>query len=134
MKHKTARNIIMIVITAAFIASTAILIFWRVQTKRERADVTFTMPANGSSGEYYEYSFDRDDILRETDRYTKRFFLNFGPGYNDVWEFDIIGEGELNVNWTATQGGSVVKAGCFSETYRVEDGKCTKISDTRRRH
>lgn len=124
---KTVRRIIIIVIIAAFIAATAILIVQRVQLRRTRADVTFTMPANGSSGEHYEYAFDRDDILREKDSYTKRFFLNFGPGYDDVWEFDIIGEGELTVSWTKYHSGtSVDKDECFTETYLVKDGKCAK--------
>lgn len=125
---KTVRRIIIIVIIAAFFAATAILIVQRVQLRRMRADVTFTMPANGSSGEHYEYAFDRDDILREKDSYTKRFFLNFGPGYDDVWEFDIIGEGELTVSWTKYHGGgSVDKDECFTETYLIKDGKCVKL-------
>ena len=52
MKTETVRRIIMIVIIAAFIAATAILIVQRVRSKRARADVTFTMPANGSSNAY----------------------------------------------------------------------------------
>lgn len=133
MKTKTVRRIIIIVIIAAFIAATAVLIVQRLEAKRARADVTFTMPANGSSGEYYKYAFDRDDILRETNSYISRFFLNFGPEYYDVWEFDIIGEGELTVNRTKYQGGSdIVKAECFTEIYRVEDGKCQKTFDSRK--
>lgn len=130
MKTKLARRIITIVIIAAFIASTVILI---IQSNRPRTgDVMFKMHANSSSGEHYRYEFDRDDILRETDSYESRFFLNFGPGYNNVWEFDIIGEGELTVNWTNTQGGWVNEANCFTEVYRVEDGKCKKIFDSRK--
>lgn len=129
MRSKTARRIITIVIAAAFVAATAILI---VQSKRPRTgDVMFKMPANSSSGEYYEYTFDRDDILREVDRYSKSDLIVFQASV-DVWEFDIIGEGELTVNWTATQGGSVVRPKCFTEIYRVENGKCAKISDTRK--
>lgn len=76
---------------------------------------------------------DRDDILRETNSYISSFFLNFGPEYYDVWEFDIIGEGELTVNRTKYQGGSdIVKAECFTEIYRVEDGKCQKTFDSRK--
>lgn len=133
MKSKTGRRIIILVIIAAFITTVVILI---VQNNRLRTgNVRFKMPANGSSGEFYKYELDRDDILREVDHYYKRFFLNFGPGYSDVWEFEIIGEGELTVSWTAYRGGSdIVKAESFTETYLVKDGKCTKISDTRRKY
>lgn len=135
MRSKTARKIILLVIAAAFIASTAILIIQRVQSKRPRTgDVMFKMPANGSSGEHYEYAFDRDDILREVDRYSKSVPIVFQASV-DVWEFDIIGEGELTVSWTAYQGGSdIVKDECFAETYRVEDGKCRKTFDSRKDH
>lgn len=132
MKIETVRRFIMIVIIAAFIAVTVILIVRRVQAERSRPDVAFRMPANGSAGEHFEYAFDRDNILREKGSYTKRFFLNFGPGYDDVWEFDIIGEGELTVSWTKYRGGSVDRDGCFDETYLVKDGKCVKISDDRK--
>ncbi|MDE7360794.1 MAG: hypothetical protein K2N38_02545 [Oscillospiraceae bacterium] len=136
MKTKLKRRIVLFFIAAAVIAVVSEIIVQMVQSKRPRTgDVMFTMPANGSSGEYYEYAFDRDDILRETDSYIESFFLNFGPGYNDVWEFDIIGEGDLTVSWTSYCGGTdIVREECFTETYRVEDGKCTKISDTCRRY
>ena len=130
MKTKFARRIITIVIIAAFIAATVILI---VRNNLPRTgDVMFKMHANGSSGEYYEYNFDRDDILREVDRYSKSVPIVFQASV-DVWEFDIIGEGDLTVNWTNTQGGSVNNARCFTEVYRVKDGKCAKISDSRKK-
>lgn len=129
MKTKTVRRIIIIVIIAVIIAAAVILI---VRSNCPRTgDVMFKMHANSSLGEHYIYEFDRDDILRETDNY-ERHVLWFFLDYSEVWEFDIIGEGDLTVNWTNYQGGSVVKANCFTEVYRVENGKCTKISDTRK--
>lgn len=128
MKTKLARKIVLIVIAAIVI----LLIVRIILSNRPRTgDVMFKMPANGSSGEYYIYEFDRDDILREVDCYSKSHLIVFQTS-DDVWEFDIIGEGDLTVNWTNIQGGSVVKANCFTEIYRVENGKCTKISDTRK--
>lgn len=126
MKTKTVRRIIMIVIIAAFVAAAAILIVRnaRLWTELHTDNVRLKMPANGSAGDFYEYSLSRGDVLREVDRYQERFFLNFGPGHTDVWEFEIVGEGELTVSRTEFQGGSEI--GGFDEVYLVEAGKCVK--------
>lgn len=128
MKVKIVRRI-----AAAVIAVIVILLIVRIILSNcpRTGNVMFKMHANSSLGEHYIYEFDRDDILREVDSYSSHVFW-FLLDYSEVWEFDIIGEGDLTVNWTNIQGGSVVNANCFTEVYRVEDGKCTKISDTRK--
>ncbi|MDE7231003.1 MAG: hypothetical protein K2N56_11040 [Oscillospiraceae bacterium] len=129
------RRIALIIVIAAVVGSLAILFMQNIPIWRERSAkrdrVIFRMDANGSAGIFYEYEFSRNDILREVDHYDDRFFLNFGPAYDEVWEFEIIGEGELKVNWTGYSGGTIQEDMCFYETYLFKDGKRTKTFDSR---
>lgn len=129
------RRIALIIVIAAIIGSLAILLEQNIPIWRERGAkedrVIFRMDANGSAGVFYKYEFSRNDILREVDHYDERFFLNFGPAYDEVWEFEIIGDGELTVNWTGYDGGTIHEDMCFYETYLFKDGERTKTFDSR---
>lgn len=129
------RRIALIAVAAAAVAAAVILIsmnfpLWReFSEKKDR--VVFRMSVNDSSGEFYKYELSRNDILREVDHYNERFFLNVGPGSTDVWEFEIVGEGEFNVYWRKYTGGLPDERGDFFLTYAVSGGKCAKTFDSR---
>ena len=89
--------------------------------------VRFIKNANGSSGSYWEYELDRDDIIRETEYKEDRSFLNFGPGYRQKWTFEIIGQGEVRINWIAYEGGTYSQKDSFTEIFTFdEDGNYSK--------
>lgn len=129
---KTKRRVLLIVVVLAAVAATVILFaenydFWFNKDNR----IKITKPANGSAGIHWEYTINNDNVLREAEYYTKRFFLNFGPGYDEVWVFDQIGEGEVTFNWTEYTAGTD-KVSSHTETYRVgSDGEFELIADSR---
>lgn len=129
---KTKRRVLIIVVILAAAAAIVILFaenydFWFNKDDR----IKITKPANGSAGIHWEYIMNNDNILCEAEYYTKRSFLNFGPGYDEVWVFDQVGEGEVTFCWTEYSGGSD-KGSSHSETYYVgTDGEFDLISDSR---
>lgn len=93
--------------------------------------LVFQMNNDSSSGIYYKYELDRDDILRETDHYSARHFAGCVHGYSEIWEFEVIGDGEITISWIACENGSVNENMSFYETYLINDKEHTKIFDSR---
>ena len=101
--------------------------------KKSDNKLHFIQDANGSRGQKWEYEMYPEGILEEVDYYTSRFFLNFGPGYNQNWVFEPIGQGEVTINWNCYHSGnSLDESECYSLTYRVDENlKAKIISDSR---
>lgn len=93
--------------------------------------IFFELNTNASSGTYYKYELDRDDILRGTDHYSARHSLNCVPGYSEIWEFEIIGDGEVTITWTGYENGIENEEISFYETYLINNKEHVKIFDSR---
>lgn len=130
---KSKRGFAFIIIILAVIA--AILIaqnipIWRAFLGKKDV-LVFQMNTDSLTGIHYKYEFDRGDILRETDHYSARNILSCGSGYSEIWEFEIIGDGEVTIIWTGYENGIVNEKMSFYETYLVKDKGHTKIFDSR---
>lgn len=86
-------------------------------TKEKSNEVMFRQSANSSSGSYWEYSLSNENVLQETEYTTSTFFLNFGPGYQQNWTFEVIGAGEVTIDWLAYQGSFYDEEASYSVTY-----------------
>lgn len=82
-----------------------ILTFLIIPACNNSKNVTFMQNGNYSSGSYWEYELSTEDVIKEVDYHTSRFYLNFGPGYQQNWEFEIVGEGEVTIHWLAYVSG-----------------------------
>lgn len=127
IKRKIALTVI--ILAAVVIIAQGIPFFRTMFGKSER--LVFYLNADSLSELHYKYELSGDDILREADHYSARHFLNCGSGYAEVWEFEIVGDGEVTVNWTGYEGGVINDDMSFYETYLVKDGEHTKIFDSR---
>lgn len=80
--------------------------------------------ANSSSGEYWNYELDTDEIIKESKYSEERFFLNFGSGYSQIWEFEPVKPGEVTISWIAYEGGNNINHDkSYCATYIVDGEK-----------
>lgn len=86
--------------------------------------IEFTQNANGSAGNYWEYSLSNNDVIKETDYYETSFL---GPGYTQHWKFKILNDGNVTIHWTAYEGSSVSEKDSYDMTYYMSDGKLRLI-------
>lgn len=83
-------------------------------------EVLLSQSANSSSGLYWTYELSTEGIISEKQYYESKFPLNFGPGYKQNWIFEVIGEGEVTVNWIAYSGSSINLKRSYNVTYYFE--------------
>ncbi len=83
-------------------------------------EVLLSQSANSSSGLYWTYELSTEGIISEKQYYESKFPLNFGPGYKQNWIFEVIGEGEVTVNWIAYSGSSINLKSSYNVTYYFE--------------
>lgn len=103
------------------------------ETLPEHKDgIRFTQNANGSSGNSWEYQLDNENVMKEIEYYTSRFFLNFGPGYQQNWIFEVVNPGEVTVTWFEYESGNDLQ-GSYSIRYYVDtNGELTILEDSRK--
>ena len=85
-----------------------------------KSQLTISQSANGSSGEYWEYEFSCDGVLKELSYETSQNIFNFGPGYTESWTFEAVGEGEVTLTWYAYENGGLVLNDSYSVTYCID--------------
>lgn len=96
----------------------------------DKNEIRFSQQANGSSGTYWNYSISTNTVISEKEYYETRSPISFGPGYTENWIFEIIGEGDVTIQWLAYKGGTLSETDSYSITYRFEEnGKYRIISE-----
>lgn len=102
-------------------------VYTRSNNKCENKDVLVSQSANSSSGLYWTYELNTEDIISEKKYYESKFPLNFGPGYKQNWIFEVVSEGEVTINWIAYSGSSIDLKKSYSETYYFESNGSYQI-------
>lgn len=92
-----------------------------ISNRHKNNEIVLSQSANSSSGVYWEYKLSTDGIIEEKQYYESRFPLNFGPGYEQNWIFEVIGEGEVTIHWTAYHGSSIDYKKSYDITYYFKD-------------
>lgn len=95
-----------------------------IYTKKVRngnKEIRFSQQANSSSGTYWHYSLSTNTVISEKEYYATRFPLNFGSGYTENWIFDIIGDGDVTIQWFAYKGDALSEKDSYSITYHFEE-------------
>lgn len=129
MQTKQKVVLLVIILAAAVIIALKSPFFRAAFGRNDR--IVFHMNADSSSDIHYNYELSRDDILRVADHYSARHALSCVPGYSEVWEFEIIGDGEVTINWTGYENGVANEEMSFYETFLINNKEHTKIFDSR---
>lgn len=99
---------------------------------KHKEGIKFSQNANGSSGRNWKYQLDTEDVIKEIEYYTSRHFLNFGPGYEQNWIFEVVNPGEVTVTWFEYESGNDLE-GSYSIRYYVDtNGELTPLADSRK--
>lgn len=130
---KTEKKILL-----AFVLFVLAVIVVKVNKKEEetvlkhKEGIRFSQNANGSSGEFWKYQLDAEDVIKEIEYYESRHFLNFGPGYEQNWIFEVVNPGEVTITWLKYESGRDFE-GSYSIRYHVDiNGELTVLTDSRK--
>ncbi len=88
--------------------------------------IEFTQNANGSAGNYWEYTLSGDVDIKETEYYETKFL---GPGYTQHWKFELPDDGCFTIHWIAYKGGSESKKDSYDVTYCISNGDLSIVSE-----
>lgn len=116
-KDSTALAALAMVVTPTIILFVIIVVYKYANRICKDDEVLLSQSANSSNGSYWTYELSTEDIIREKQYYESRFPLNFGPGYQQNWIFEIIDEGEVTIHWIAYSGDSINLKKSYNITY-----------------
>lgn len=109
----------------------ALIFNYTKNVHNDNKEIHFSQQANNSNGTYWNYSLSTNTIISEKEYYETHSPLNFGPGYTENWIFDIIGDGDVTIQWLAYKGGSLSEKDSYSITYHFEEnGEYSTISES----
>lgn len=82
----------------------------------DKTSIKYYKPENFTNGEFWSYTLDRPDIIKETSCVTTMLTGSF---YIRKWTFSSLNPGTVTIHWHKTMHGALDEAGSETDVIRV---------------